>query len=75
MKELIEALQILLKYKDDVKYPTHCEHDVLYICGYEKVIFSEEDILRLKELGFIMPDKKFDGMEGEQIYSYKYGSA
>ena len=40
MKDLIEALQILLKYANDDRNPTHCEHDQLYVgCGiaYESV--------------------------------------
>jgi hypothetical protein len=66
MKDLIEALTIFLKYKDE-KYPTHCEHDVLYIMGVEEDEVSEEDKKRLDELGF-----RF----GEDCWmSYKYGSA
>jgi len=30
MDDLIKALQILRKYGNP-KYPTHCEHDTLYI--------------------------------------------
>lgn len=51
MKDLIKALNIFLKYKDNYS-PTHCEHDVLYVVGisYEEV--SSEDKEELKELGF-----------------------
>ena len=66
MKELIEALTIFAKYmSEDNKYPTACEHDILYICGLEREI-SEEDAKRLEELGFFPND---DGWA-----SYRYGS-
>lgn len=51
MKDLIEALQIFRKYRD-VKYPTHCEHDVLYVVGIEREAISAEDVERLDDLGF-----------------------
>ena len=35
LNDLIDALQILLKYNPDNKYPTHCEHDVLQICDVD----------------------------------------
>ena len=66
MKDLIEALTIFLKYKDE-EYPTHCGYDVLYIMGVEEDEVSEEDKKRLDELGFHF---------GEDCWeSYKYGSA
>ena len=34
MEDLIKALQILLKYGNP-KYPTVCEHDILYIVGID----------------------------------------
>lgn len=82
MKELIEALQIFLKYKD-VAYPTHCEHDKLYICGYDDVEFSKEDKERLSELGFNIykqgepfDDEDPDNVsDDDEISSFRYGSA
>lgn len=69
VKDLIEALQIFLKYGNPER-PTHCEHDLLTIVGIEPKDVSEEDKKRLDELGF------FVGHEyGEAFYSYKYGSA
>ena len=66
MKDLIEALVIFSKYmRDDNKYPTACEHDVLYICGIEEEI-AQEDAKRLEELGFLSSS---DGW-----VSYRYGS-
>lgn len=84
MKELIEALQIFLKYKD-VKYPTHCEHDELSVHGYEDVEFSEEDLRELGRLGFHRGRYDYDENEGEDDFipksenwdgsfrSFKYG--
>lgn len=71
MKDLIEALTIFLKYKD-VDYPTHCEHDVLYIIDITEEEVSEEDKKRLDELGFHF-SKYSDG--GPSWISFKYGSA
>jgi hypothetical protein len=70
MKDLMEALTILLKYGNP-RNPTHCEHDILTICGIEPKDVSEEDKRRLDELGF------FVGTEyGEEAFhSFRYGSA
>jgi len=66
MRNLIEALTIFLKYGDP-SYPTHCEHDELWICGYDDVEFSPEDKQKLEFLGFF---NYGDGWE-----SFRYGSA
>lgn len=68
MKDLIKALNIFLKYKDNYS-PTYCEHDVLYVVGisYEEV--SKEDKEELKELGFSWSN------EIDCWYSYRFGSA
>jgi len=68
MEQLIEALQIFLKYKNS-KYPTHCEHDVMYIMEVEKDDVSEKDIKRLDKLGFFWSE------EEDCFMSFKYGSA
>jgi len=68
MRELIEALQILLQY-GEAPYPTHCEHDELYV--FPAVPLSEiaaDDIARLEELGF-HPNE-----DGTGFYSFKFGS-
>ena len=67
MKKLIEALQIFAKYQDN-EWPTHCEHDILYVVGITDEEVSEEDKTRLDELGFSYCDE--DGW-----ISSKYGSA
>lgn len=51
MSDLIEALQILLKYKDE-RWPTICQHDELTIAEISPGDVSEEDTQRLKELSF-----------------------
>lgn len=68
MEQLIEALQIFLKYGNP-NYPTCCDHDVMYICNINPDDVSEEDKVKLEELGFDI-DINID-----QFYSYKYGSA
>ena len=66
MSDLIKALQILLKYGNP-KYPTHCEHDVLTVCGIEPSSVSEADLVELDELGFFVG--------GEDCFqSFKFGS-
>jgi hypothetical protein len=61
MKELIEALQIMLRYfkNADEKFPTHCEHDILYVWGVDFDKIPLDDVLRLYELGFI-PGSDYD---------------
>lgn len=66
MKNLIEALQIFLKYKD-VQFPTNCEHDIFMIMAVTEEEVSDEDKNRLEELGF----RWMDGCWA----SYHYGSA
>ena len=69
MKDLIEALQILLKYANDDRNPTHCEHDQLYIgCGIELEKVTKEDIDKLDELGFFWSE------ESEGFISFRFGS-
>jgi hypothetical protein len=67
MKELIEALQIFLKY-GDIPHPTGCEHDELSVYVNPETV-SKEDIKKLDELGFTADH------EYERFYSFKYGSA
>lgn len=66
MKDLIEALQIFMKYCGDVKYPTTCEHDELYINCVKPEQVTEEDLKRLDELGFF-PYEDF------AFVSYRFG--
>lgn len=65
MDELIKALQIFLKYGNP-DYPTHCEHDELTIM-IDPVIVSEEDKIKLEQLGFEVSEEYFT--------SFKFGSA
>ena len=69
MKDLIEALTILMKYSGDIYYPTICEHDVLYIVGVDPNEVTLEDTHRLNELSFsVDPDTG-------NFYSFRFGSA
>lgn len=70
MEQLIKALQILLKYGNP-KYPTHCEHDVLTICGIDPADVRDDDKKELDELGFFVSDA--DGEE--RFQSFRFGSA
>lgn len=66
MKDLIEALNIFLKYGNPT-YPTNCSHDELYVDINPDEV-SEEDKKRLDELGFFVNE------ESEGFSSYKFGS-
>jgi hypothetical protein len=68
MEKLIKAFQIFLKYGNP-EYPTHCEHDVMYICNIDTSKVTEEDRKELLELGFFYDE------DLEQFMSYRYGSA
>lgn len=66
MNELIEALTIFAKYTQD-DHPTHCEHDTLMVLVDPSDV-SEEDIVKLNELGFHASDDR-------NFYSFRFGSA
>jgi len=68
MEQLIKALQIFLKYGNP-DYPTHCEHDMLYICGIDPADVSDEDKKELNRLGFFVSE------EDSGFESFRYGSA
>jgi hypothetical protein len=71
MKDLIEALTILMKYlkNKNAHCATHCEHDELFVCDVDVKDVSEEDIATLDKLGFFY-DKELGGFK-----SYRFGSA
>jgi len=70
VSDLIEALQILLKYGNP-HCPTHCEHDILTICGIEPDAVTPEDKARLDKLGFFVGEEY-----GEPAFhSFRFGSA
>lgn len=68
LSELIEALQIFLKY-GDAEFPTHCEHDQMRMCNVATHLITSEDARRLEKLGF-----EYDENEGN-FRSYAFGSA
>jgi len=82
MDDLIEALQILGKYCDNPRNPTHCEHDKLTIMEVNPRKVSPEDLKRLEELGFLRENDPADEDEydddpdaEDSFYSYRFGSA
>jgi len=71
LSELIKALSILRKYGNP-DYPTHCEHDVLTVCGIDVDKVSKNDVKKLDELGFFINDDEYD----EKCFqSFRYGSS
>lgn len=54
MEDLIKALQILLPYTDEYgkKYPTTCEHDVLYVNCLDLTNMEASTVRELAKLGF-----------------------
>lgn len=68
MEQLIQALQIFLKYGNP-NNPTHCEHDEMTICGISPEDVSDEDKKKLDELGFFVSDSD------NCFRSFKFGSA
>jgi len=68
LEGLINALQIFNKYANP-DYPTHCEHDVMWICDIKPDDVSEEDKVELDELGF------FVDTSDDCFKSFKFGSA
>jgi len=66
--DLIKALLIFEAYNPD--FSTHCEHDVMSICGVDVDEVSEEDNDLLHEYGFLVNDSC-----GEEAYeSFRWGS-
>lgn len=70
MKDLIEALTILLKYGNPER-PTHCEHDELLICGIDPKKVSRADKKRLDELSFHVTNQYSE----KQFMSFRFGAA
>lgn len=68
MEDLIEALQIFLKYRNE-HYPTHCEHDIMMVGRITEDEVSAEDRQRLGELSFTW------NTEYDCWTSYRFGSA
>ena len=69
LQDLIEALKIFAKYGNP-KYPTHCEHDIMYVrINAESV--SDEDKAELDKLGFFVNTEC-----GDNCFStYRFGSS
>jgi hypothetical protein len=72
MKDLIEALTILLKYGDPAN-PLNCNHDEVIICGIDPKDVSDEDKKKLDDLGFFVSDG--EGYADETWFmSHRFGS-
>ena len=67
MDKLIKALQILRKYGNP-EYPTHCEHDILYVAGIKANLVNDADTKELIKLGF------FVDADVECFASFEFGS-
>lgn len=69
MDELIEALALVRPYMSDygVKYPTGCEHDVMFL-NVDTNDIPLAVLSRLEELSFSHSD------EYDSLVSYKFGS-
>lgn len=69
MKDLIEALKIFGKYIDpEDQWPTHCEHDELYVKGPPPGEMEDGDAEKLRLLDF-------DYVEKANMWrSYRFGS-
>ena len=67
MKDLIEALQIFLKYGNPHS-PTNCSHDVLWV-NINPEDVSDEDKARLDELSFFVSEE-----DGYGFTSFRFGS-
>lgn len=67
-EQLIAAFRIFQTYNPGARWPTHCEHDVMWVaCSPGDV--SKEDVALLDALGF------HAGPHMEGFKSYQYGSA
>lgn len=67
MEELIEALQIFLKYQNKT-YPINCAHDIFMVVGITEEEVYQEDKDRLSKIGFRW------NSEYQSWSSYRYGS-
>ena len=77
MDDLIEALTIFRKYKNE-RNPTNCSHDELAIMAVGFAEVSEEDKARLDKLGFFWSGDDGDGNEEDEDghwMSLRFGSA
>lgn len=68
---LIEVLTWLRGKCGNVRFPTHCEHDTLILCGgYSTDELTSDEIQWLDARGFIVSDE-FDAA----LVSYHFGAA
>jgi hypothetical protein len=53
MEDLIKALQILLPYYYGGRWPTYCEHDIMYVCRVDVSKMDVSVVHELSKLGFM----------------------
>ena len=53
MEDLIKALQILLPYYYGGRWPTCCEHDIMYVCEVDVSKMDVSVVHELSKLGFM----------------------
>lgn len=68
MEDLIQALQILIKYGNP-KRPISCRHDILTIISIDPHWVSKEDKSKLERIGFFV-GSDYDGKECFQSHRY-----
>ncbi len=69
MDDFIEAMQIFRKYGNP-RHPFQCEHDTLHVHVVKPSEVSEDDCVRLDQLGFF----PMGSDEDSHWASYRYGS-
>ena len=53
MEDLIKALQIFLPYYYGGRWPTHCEHDIMYVAKIDVSKMDASVVRELNKLGFM----------------------
>lgn len=85
IQDLLASMQIFSKYENGAYAPTQCEHDVINLYAVNPYDVSEEDIKRLRELGWYQnaypddldesdPEWKPAEREDARFYSFRFGS-
>lgn len=74
MKELIEALQAIWPFmnKPDTKWPTSCEHDMMYVCDINFDDMSGATVRKIASLGFNPGDGDYDFRIIENILGHDF---
>lgn len=68
-QNIIEGLQILLKYSAEHGYIVSADHDVIYVDSTRAQI-QPADLQRLVDLDWFQEDAKYDKGEGFKVENY-----